>query len=145
MMELDRPHGTRRRHQEALSRARRRRRKRRRARLRRVRVLRALRTARFWVRAGIALTSLACVAFWSKFAFVYDIPGYAAQGRLTGISAYVTVKPWWFGPPVFNLKAYGTLPGDRFSTTNPYAVMVAKLGRYDAVVLEPRFVWVKPR
>ncbi|MCL6547437.1 MAG: hypothetical protein K6T30_00835 [Alicyclobacillus sp.] len=128
-----------------MSRKRRRRRKQRRARVRRVRTLRALRTARFWVRAGVALSALVCVAFWAKFALVYDIPSYAAQGPLAGVRAYVTVKPWWFGPPVFDLATYGTLPGDTFRATDPYAVMLAKLGHYDTVVISPRFVWIQPR
>lgn len=139
-----RPDGSRRRHQERLARERRRRRKRRRARLRRLRLLRTLLSLRFWTRTGVAFAGVAAVAFWAKFAFVYDIPDYAQQGVLTGVRAYVTVKPWWFGPPLFDLGAYGppaSNPG--LWEANPWQRMVSQLGRYQDVVVHPEIVWVE--
>jgi hypothetical protein len=111
--------------------------------MRRVRLLRALRTLRFWTRAGMWLAGLAAVSFWAKFAVVYDIPPVLQQGPLTQVEAYVTVKPWWFGPPAFDLGAVLKALGPAAHGVPPMVVVLDQLGRYQAVLREPRFVWVK--
>lgn len=144
MTEVQRPHETRRRHREAMERARLRRRKRRKARLRRIRTLRAIRSLRFWSKAGVAAVCILGVVFWAKFALVYNIPSYAQRGPLTNVRMYVTSKSWWFGPPVFDLQdTYGTsnYTGDLFNR-DPYLNLVTELGRYQDIILEPNFVWV---
>ncbi|MCL6637898.1 MAG: hypothetical protein K6T26_08115 [Alicyclobacillus sp.] len=136
----DRPHQTRRAHQKALARARRRRQRRRRLRLRRLRLLRALLSLRFWLRAMSSLAALAALAFWAKFAYVYHIPAAWRQGPLQGIRAYVTVKPWWFGPPLFDLARYMPTTG---AAGDPNVWLADRLGRYQDVLTHPVFVWVQ--
>ncbi|GGI95181.1 hypothetical protein GCM10010885_00990 [Alicyclobacillus cellulosilyticus] len=133
---------SRREYQRALARKRRLRQKRRRARLRRIKAARALRSVQFWTRAALFLAGLAAVAFWAKFALVYDIPLYARQGLLAGVRAYVTSKPWWFGPPVFDLAAYQPQDNLPAVVSNPYTLLLSRLGRYQAVVTAPHMVWV---
>jgi hypothetical protein len=133
---------SRREYQKQLARRRRMTRKHRRARIRRVRLLRSIQTTRFWTRTLVVLAILFCVAFWSRYAYVYDIPVYVQRGELTGVSAYITKKPWWFGPPVFDLNSYQSV------TTNPlvrdkYTILLHNLGRYQSVVKNPSFVWVQ--
>ena len=138
---------SRRRHREWVERRNRRLRRRRKRRIRRVRFWRTVRTARFWVRVLCSLVLFLACLFWSKFAFVYAIPSYAAQGSLKNVIAYVTVKPWWFGPPVFNLKSY---VDDKNAlnvalVNDPYNYLLLRLGRYDAVVTSPQFIWIRRR
>lgn len=132
-MNEERPHQNRRQHQEAL----RRRQKRRQARSRR---LRAVLGFRFWTRAAIAVFLLLCTVFWARFALVYDIPGNVTLTNLSNMTAYVTVKPWWFGPPAFDLAQ------TQAAHTAPYLsakdALLEGLGRYRAVVLQPSYVWV---
>jgi len=130
-------------HQKALQKRRRRLRKRRQNRIRQIRVMRAARTARFWSRVGLVAATMLSLAFWAKFAIVYDIPTYAQHGALGGgVQAYVTVKPWWFGPPAFDLANYNA--DDSIAEIgDPYAYMLLRIGRYDAVVLDPQIVWIK--
>jgi hypothetical protein len=108
--------------------------------LRRIRRLRAMRSLRFWARAGIWIMMLAAVAFWARLAVVYDIPPALQDGPLARVRAYVTVKPWWFGPPAFDLgqtlDAYG--PG---LTIPPRDAVEAALGRYRAVFTQPVIIW----
>ncbi|RIV20125.1 hypothetical protein D2Q93_12050 [Alicyclobacillaceae bacterium I2511] len=139
-----RPHQTRRAHLQAVARARRRQRQRRRARIRRIRVLRLLLSMRFWMRTATTFAVLIGVAFWAKFALVYNIPSYVQQGSLVGVVAYVTVKPWWFGPPVFDLDAYtmGTSAG---VGTDDYGYLLLRLDRYQSIVTHPEWVWVLAR
>jgi hypothetical protein len=135
-----RPHGTRRAHQRALRRAQRRRRRRRRARLRRLRRLRALRSLRFWTRAGACLAVLAAVTFWARFAVVCDIPPALREGPLAQVRAYVTVKPWWFGPPVFDIRyTLRSFGGDAVVPTT--AEVEDALGPYRSVFTDPDIVW----
>ncbi len=68
---------SRREHQKYLARRRRRIRRRRRARIRRVRFWRTLYTTRFWIRTLIVLAVCLAIAFWAKFAYIYDIPSSA--------------------------------------------------------------------
>jgi len=140
-MSESRPHLNRRRHQAALAKQHMRRRKRRLARIRRIRLWRTLRSLRFWSRASVLVVLLLAVSFWSKFAFVYDIPAYADRGPLAGIAAYVTVKPWWFGPPMFDLANYVS-PDDLGALNQPYSLLLTRLDHYDAIVLQPNFIWV---
>ncbi|MCL6516025.1 hypothetical protein [Alicyclobacillus sp.] len=138
-----RPDGDRRRHQARLAKARRQRQRRRARRRRRLRWMRVLLSLRFWTRTAIVFVFVLAVGFWAKFAVVYDIPDYARQGVLTGVRAYVTVKPWWFGPPLFDLGDYG--PRDAGAGdwgANPWRWMVTQLGRYQDVVVHPQIVWV---
>lgn len=129
-------------YQKALQKRRRRLRRRRQNRIRKIRMIRVFRTAKFWTRTAVAVATILFLAFWAKFAVVYNIPTYAKRGPLTGVQAYVTVKPWWFGPPTFNLAGYEQEVGD-IQIRDPYAVLLLEVGRYDAVILSPRFVWVK--
>ncbi|WP_054970408.1 hypothetical protein [Alicyclobacillus ferrooxydans] len=127
---------SRRQYQESL----RRRQKRRQARMRR---LRALMGVRFWTRAAITIGIGICLVFWAKFAFVYDIPTNFQASGLSNLSAYVTLKPWWFGPPAFDLLQTET------SNLQPYLSpdesLLQGLGRYSAVVTHPDFIWVMKR
>ncbi|GMA57342.1 hypothetical protein C7445_11535 [Alicyclobacillus sacchari] len=118
-----------------------RRRRRRRARLRRVKAWRALRSLQFWTRTAIALVLLLLFAFWARFAYVYDIPSYAASVLPPHIRAYVTVKPWWFGPPVFDLGLYAPDVGGG-AIPDPYAVLLYKLGQYAPILTHPQIIWV---
>lgn len=137
-----RPHESRRRHQNALGRARRRRRHRRQVRIRRIRLWKALRSARFWGRTTSVLVTVLSLTFWAKFAFVYDIPGYAERGTLSDVQMYVTVKPWWFGPPVFDVANFGPGPHHMVDNTTAYSMLLDKLGKYEDVLLHPSFVWM---
>jgi hypothetical protein len=141
MIETVRPHVTRRQHQEVLARKRRIRRKRRLARLRRIRIVRMLRSIRFWTKFCLFAFGLLLVSFWAKFAFVYNIPAYAQRGVLSHVGAYITVKPWWFGPPVFDLSAY-QVPADEMVNLNPYDLLMERLGKYSGILSQPQFVWV---
>ncbi|GEO27279.1 hypothetical protein AAC03nite_30640 [Alicyclobacillus acidoterrestris] len=118
-----------------------RRHRRRRSRIRRLRILKSLRSLRFWLRVVMGLFVLLCVAFWARFAFVYDIPSVARPDLPQGITAYVTVKPWWFGPPVFDLRQY--VPGDidGAPVADPSQMFLMNLGKYTAVVEHPQFIW----
>lgn len=131
-----RPHQSRRQHQEAL-------RKKQKRRQKRARRLRALMGVRFWMRATIVIAILLCMVFWAKFALVYDIPEDIHTPGLTNVAAYVTVKPWWFGPPVFDL---GQTVAER---QRPYLsaedALLQGLGRYSGIVLEPEYVWILKR
>jgi hypothetical protein len=139
----ERPYRNRRSYQKALQRRKRQMRKRRQARIRRIRMIRTLRSARFWSKSGIAALVFFLVAFWAKFAMVYDIPDYAKRGALANVKLYVTVKPWWFGPPLFDLARYGPTwdTGDMYHE-DPYLFLKASLGPYHAVLDDPIFVWV---
>jgi hypothetical protein len=136
-----RPHESRRRHQAVLHRARRRRRQRRQARVRRIRFLRGFRSAQFWGKSAVTLTLLAATVFWAKFGLVYDIPDYAKFGPLSHVQSYVTIKPWWFGPPVFDVASYGPGPNHVVDNTTAYSLLLNKLGKYQDVILIPDFVW----
>lgn len=86
-------------------------------------------------------TLFLCFAFWAKFAAVYDVPTFAQTGPLTHVSAYVAVKPWWFGPPVFDLGQYtGT---DAAFLVDPTAILLSRLGRYHGIVVGPQMVWAE--
>lgn len=137
-----RPHSSRRRHQAALNRERRQRWKRRRARLQRIRLWKTIRNARFWGRTALVLVLLCTLVFWSKYAIVYDIPDFAQRSRLAHVQMYVTEKPWWFGPPVFDVSSYGPASDQLVDNTTAYSLLLDKLGRYQDVLLYPRFVWV---
>ncbi|MCL6452832.1 MAG: hypothetical protein K6T78_04280 [Alicyclobacillus sp.] len=97
----------------------------------------------FWTRAAVVLAIGVLVAFWAKFAFVYDIPDSLDSGTLAGVAAYVTVKPWWFGPPAFDLGETVQTVGDPYMT--PLDALFQGLGRYAGVVEHPVFVWVLSR
>ncbi len=141
MTDTVRPHLNRRSHQLALARQKRRRRKRRLARGLRIRVLKAVRSIRFWIRFTTFVAGLLSLAFWARFAVVYDIPRYVEQGALANVDMYITVKPWWFGPPLFDLGKYG-VSSIKSLTAEPYQVLLDQLGNYAAVVESPQFVWV---
>lgn len=141
MTELARPHANRRRHQQVLARHRRQRIKRRMARVHRLRVFRTIRSLRFWTRFCTFTIGLVAVAFWAKFAVVYNIPDYAHRGTLAHVDMYVTVKPWWFGPPAFDLSAY-EVASDNAAALDHYSVLLEELGKYSAVVENPQFIWV---
>lgn len=83
------------------------------------------------------------IAFWAKFAVVYDIPSYAQRGPLVAVQRYVAVKPWWFGPPVFDLSNSGATPQQSFYANHPYQYLLHTLGRYQSVVTSPQFIWVQ--
>jgi hypothetical protein len=131
-----RPHQSRRQHQAAI----RRREKRKQSRSRR---LRALIGIRFWTRTAIGFVILLCLVFWAKFAVVYDIPQDLSMTGLSGVSAYVTEKPWWFGPPAFDLHQTEETRLQPYLT--PEDALLQGLGRYSAVVLQPTYVWVLKR
>ncbi len=135
---------TRRERRQLMAKKRRRARRRRRKRVRRVRFWRTVRTLRFWSRIFAFICLLIAIGFWAKFAFVYHIPSYAEQGPLEGVSAYVAVKPWWFGPPVFNLERYTENNSVQLNMVNdPYAYLLLQLGKYNAVVEHPSIIWAK--
>lgn len=83
-----------------------------------------------------------CIAFWARFAFVYDIPGYARAPLPAHVTAYVTVKPWWFGPPVFDVGHYAAKGDELDIVANPNSYLLMKLGKYDAILEHPQFIWV---
>lgn len=118
--------------------------RRRRARLRRLRMVKSLRSLEFWSRAGVVFIAAVCVAFWARFAVVYDIPSYASHALPAHVLAYVTVKPWWFGPPAFDIGQYGTVSPDIASATigDPYRYLILHMGKYEAVLDHPKFVWI---
>jgi len=134
---------TRKQYQKKLRQHRQRIRKRRKSRIRRVRFVRSLRTTRFWTRVAITTAVLLMLAFWSRFAYVYNIPSYAEQGSLVGVEAYVTVKSWWFGPPIFNLNEEAQYPLSPVVVGNSYGVLIQNLGKYSSVIENPRFIWVR--
>lgn len=121
-----------------------RRRRRRRARVQRLRYFRAIRSVRFWTKVFIMSMIALSVVFWAKFAFVYNIPDFAKKGPLTNVTCYVAMKPWWFGPPAFNLNAYVNQDALNVSSLdNPYSFLLLQLGNYDSIILQPEFIWVK--
>ena len=135
---------SRREYRRLMEKKRRRLRKRRKARVRRIRFWRTIRTARFWGRVSFGAVVLIGIIFWSKFAFVYNIPAYAQKGALENVQAYITVKTWWFGPPVFNLEQYVSQDTLNLqSLDDPYSYLLLQLGRYDSVVLQPSMIWVE--
>jgi hypothetical protein len=136
---------TRRERRKQMDKKKRRARRRRRARVRRVRYWRSVRTIRFWGRVASFIGFLLAIGFWAKFAFVYNIPTYAASsGPLENTVAYVTVKPWWFGPPVFDLSQYANRDPVQLNIANdPYAYLLLQLGKYSSVVEYPEIVWSK--
>lgn len=143
MTDLERPHLDRRSHQKVVQRRRRRMRRRRQARVRKLKFFRGLRTARFWSRAATTFILAISIAFWAKFAFVYDIPDYAQQGVLTNVSAYVSVKTWWFGPPAFDLGSYAPHLETGANSLSPYNLLVMGLGRYASILKTPDVVWTE--
>lgn len=142
-MESERPHLTRQTHQRIVHRRRLRTRHRRQVRRRRLRVLRNLRSAQFWSRAGTYFLVALCLTFWAKFAFVYDVPPAIRQGSLLNVRAYVVVKPWWFGPPVFDLGAYISTYNLTRTTVGPYALLTVRLGRYSDILNPSGIIWVR--
>ncbi|WP_067622137.1 hypothetical protein [Alicyclobacillus acidiphilus] len=121
---------------------RRRRNRRRRARLRRLQVMKSLRSIQFWLRVlGFAVIGL-CIVFWARFAFVYDIPSFAAVGLPPHVQAYVAVKPWWFGPPVFDIGNYDGIDNWQW-VANPYQYLIYHMGRYASILSHPHFVWIR--
>lgn len=142
MIETQRPHLTRKHHQQVLDRQRRMRRKVRRARVRRIRGLRLIRTARFWIRTGVGLLLALLFLFWAKFAIVYDIPEAVRVGQLADVTEYVTIKPWWFGPPSFDLGQIIETSDELGINPDAYSLLLHALGQYQAVVTAPRWVWV---
>lgn len=139
MNESIRPHRSRRYHQASLKR----RNNRRRARVRRLKTLRALVSLEFWTRALIVVVIGICFAFWAKFALVYNVPPDLRLNNLGSISAYVTLKPWWFGPPVFDLDNIAATNEQPYLTTTN--ALIQGLGRYVAVVENPVYIWVLKR
>lgn len=138
-MEEERPRYSRRRYQKTLKR----RRRRRQSRVRRLKALRALIGLRFWTRATTFLFIALCVAFWAKFAVVYDIPRNIGYPSLVSVSAYVTAKPWWFGPPAFDLESTAESNAAPYLSTTD--AINEGLGRYVEVVSQPVFIWVMKR
>lgn len=134
---------TRKQYQRQLQRKHQRVRRRRRARVRRVRLLRMVRTTQFWTRVSAVTFILSLFVFWSHFALVYNIPSFARRGPLVGVSAYVAVKPWWFGPPLFNLKKTASSPVHPLVGSDTYAILLQNLGNYQSIVEHPHFVWVQ--
>lgn len=135
---------TRRERRKLMDKKRRRARNRRRVRVRRVRFWRSVRTIHFWSRVLFFICFLLAVSFWARFAFVYHIPSYAAKGPLEDVTAYVTVKPWWFGPPVFDLRQYVEEDPVQLNIANdPYAFLLLQLGRYSSVVEYPSIIWAE--
>ena len=101
---------------------------------RRIRFVRALRRA---VWSGAAGAALLDVAFWAKFAVVYNVPNYAQTGPLQGAAGYVVFKTWWFGPPSFDLADYAV------NASQPLASLETQLERYQGIVTNPgEIVWI---
>jgi len=128
-------------HQRVLARKRKRLRKRRRLRVRRVKFWRAIRSTLFWTNVSCYLIIFMAIVFWAKFAFVYNIPSYVQRGNLQNVSMYVAVKPWWFGPPVFDLKSYDN---HTFIATvsQRQNMLFRKLDKYQQIITQPRLIWV---
>lgn len=109
---------------------------------RRIRFCRMRRIRRAVLRTFyFAVTSFALVllVFWAKFAIVYGVPVFLDQGSLSGASAYVVLKSWWFGPPLFNLSEF-VVPG----ALNQAHALANQLGRYAEIVTNPGeivYVW----
>lgn len=141
--EVSRPHQTRREHQQALARRHRRRRRQRSRRVARIRMWRAVQSLQFWAKTLVIFVFLACIAFWAKFAVVYNIPAYAERGLLYGISAYVSEKSWWFGPLAFNIGSYSASADPVTITVDPVTGLVGSLGQYQTILVDPHFVWVR--
>ncbi len=131
---------TRRERQEQLRRKRRRQRRRRRRRRWRVRWLRALRTTRFWTNALFVCLVLLTLTFWARFAYVYHVPPELRTGPLSRVTAYVTLKPWWFGPPTFDLDDYLKEP-NAVDTVSNTQLLLSNLGPFRAIVEHPDLVW----
>ncbi|SIS75297.1 hypothetical protein [Alicyclobacillus vulcanalis] len=133
---------TRRERRKLMEKARKRRRRRRRRRMRRVRAWRAIRSLRFWTRALAAFAVALMFLFWARFAYVYDIPSYAAVNLPPHVIAYITLKSWWFGPPVIDVASYQPDLG-AISVSNPYAVLLQNMGSYQTVIAHPHIVWAR--
>lgn len=121
--------------------------RRRRRRMRRLRAYRSLRSMQFWSRAMTVFAIACCTAFWARFAFVYDIPPYAAPHLPSRVIAYVTVKSWWFGPPVFDISQYAK-PNSQISSHaigNRYGYLLLQMAKYQSVLNRPKFIWVLKR
>lgn len=85
------------------------------------------------IRATLVVGGVAVVtatAFWARFALIYHLPPYLQQGTLLHVSAYVALKPWWFGPSVFNLAQYTPQP-----SSDSVQGLAAALGNYRDIIV----------
>ncbi|MCI0183305.1 MAG: hypothetical protein OWR52_10995 [Acidibacillus sp.] len=106
-------------------------------RLRKLRWLRFVRGMRRAVYMTVFLMIVVTVSFWAKCAVVYDVPAYMQVGQLTHAQAYVVYKPWWFGPPLFNLAKYPVL-----NPMNPEQSLAMQLQQYSEIVDNPTILYV---
>lgn len=106
-------------------------------------MFRALRSARFWSRTGAYFLVGLCIVFWAKFAFVYNIPPGVRQGALLNVSAYIAVKNWWFGPPVFDLGSFLPAFSETRLTVGPSTFLAIQLGKYQSILHPSVIVWAR--
>jgi len=113
-------------------------------RAKRIRLRNQLLTIKYSKRIGVTIFGIIMVgmlAFWAKFALVYNLPAYVQVGSLQNVQAYVVYKSWWFGPPSFNLSDYHNIDPD-----NPELSLIIQLDRYrDIITNSNEIIYVFPK
>jgi hypothetical protein len=71
-----------------------------------LRRVRAYRVARRVIGRSLLLCLFLLLVFWWKFVYVYDFPEYM-HAQYPDVKGYIAWKPWTFGPPLLDLRAYG--------------------------------------
>ncbi|MBL0385088.1 hypothetical protein JJB07_00390 [Tumebacillus sp. ITR2] len=92
-----------------------------------------------WI--GTILAMLFVLA-WGKIGYVHHVPDIVRENVPAynhGTSAYLVLKPWWFGPPVLDLNNYYH-EADRPDWEN----YKARLGDYSSIVDNPHVLWTFP-
>lgn len=81
---------------------------------------------------------------YGRLGYVHDVPDHVRsqvpayqQGE-----AFLVLKPWWFGPPIFTLDDYKVPPSDYpLSRADYFARYKIELGDYARIVDGPRVLW----
>ncbi|HEU4962480.1 MAG TPA: hypothetical protein VFV52_01275 [Bacilli bacterium] len=77
------------------------------------------------------------VAAWGKIGYVHHVPAFVQERvpQYTQGEAFLVVKPWWFGPPVFDLSDYEA------ADTGDYKKYKMQLGGYAGLLDKPEILW----
>jgi hypothetical protein len=75
------------------------------------------------------------VVAWGKIAYVHHVPQLVRDNVPAYASGegFLVIKPWWFGPPVYELDSY--------PQTNDFTMYQTKMGDYATLVEDPFVLW----
>ena len=75
------------------------------------------------------------VFIWGKIAYVHQVPELVRDNVPAYASGegFLVIKPWWFGPPVYELDAY--------PQTNDFTMYQTKMGDHAPLVEDPIVLW----